>query len=209
MRRALALVAVSIAAFAVPANAAVITFDDLKVPADGFSVIPLWYGDVGELLDVQYRSVNPADGATHDTHLKVWGQHYGDLRNVAFAPHNNFLGELSLVAAPGWEIVLNGFDLGGWMNTDYEGQTVRLLDGAFNTIVDYSPVHIEGDFVGPRHVHFAPGVAGQTIRIQYGPNWNVGLDNIDYSLHQVPEPASLTLVSIGLLGSLFVRRRRT
>ena len=74
-------------------------------------------------------------------------------------------------------------------------------------LVCCSPAHIEGDFVGARHVHFAPGVGGETIRIQVGPNWNVGIDNIDYTLHQVPEPASLTLVGMGLFGLLFVRER--
>lgn len=209
MVRALAIVAVWIAGFAVPADAAVITFDDLRGPLNDFSDIPLVYGDIGELLDVQYRSVNPANGTTHDTHLDFWEDDYGDLRNVAFAPHNGFLGELSLVAAPGWEVELNGFDLAGWKNQDYSGQTVRLLDAAFNTLADYSPAHIEGDFVGARHVHVASGAVGNVIRIQFGPDWNVGIDNVDYSLRQVPEPASLALAGMGLLGLMYVRKRRT
>jgi hypothetical protein len=186
---------------AAPAGATVLTFDGLQLANEG--AVPATYGDavnphcnangccdaVGcygggngftPNVSVEYRTLNLATNATVLGYLKFWNADYGDLQNVAYAGTNDRLGEIALVPAPGYDVILNGFDLGGWPNDTITGQTVRMVDGNGNVIVDFSPADARGEMT---HSGFAPAIplrSSGTLRIQFGPNWRVGIDNVNF-----------------------------
>ena len=99
---------------------------------------------------------------------------------MAFGVNNGQLGEVSLVPEPGYTVILNSFDLGGYPLTDVSGQTVRVLDANDVVLVDFSPQLVEGD---AGHTHVVPPqaiVAAGEIKIQFGPNWYVAIDNVNF-----------------------------
>ena len=160
-----------------------------------YDAIPQSYGDNlpgAANVTVEYRTVDPANNNTTFSSLSYWDTGYGDLVDVAFPGAASNLAELSLVPEPGWRVRLNGFDIAGWLQTDHPNQTLRILDENFNSMIDYSPVVIHG--AGPTHDSYAPNLtsAGR-LRIQWGPDWNVGIDNVSFSQVAVPEPSSLLL----------------
>ncbi|HUW83372.1 MAG TPA: PEP-CTERM sorting domain-containing protein [Phycisphaerae bacterium] len=149
-------------------------------------------------ITVEYRTFNLSDNSTRTNKLDYWSTGFGDLEDVAQSTSQSFMGEISLVPEAGWSVVLDGFGLGGY--GDQLDQIVRIVDENYQILVDYSPV----DVGGAGHNTFTPGLThAGTVRIQFGPNWNTGIDNVHF--HQVPEPATLALVAIGLA---VARRRR-
>jgi hypothetical protein len=79
------------------------------------------------------------------------------------------------------------------------------IDGTSNTILFGESTTIGG--AGPSHSHFAPGFTTTTgVSIIWGPDWNVGIDNINYSV-DTPEPASAALLATAATGLLLRRRR--
>lgn len=204
-------------------HSTILTFEGLGLP--NYGEIPQAYGDnvvnisdgVGNYLEgngftsnirLEYRTLSPGDGTTIEEHVEYWDLQYGDLADVAFPSVNGNLAEISFVADPGWLVRLNDFDIAGWPNQTQSEQTVRILDGAFNPLVDYSPV----DITGIDHDSFSPNITGQILRIQFGPSWNTGIDNINFDQFEqpdqaIPEPSTLLLLSSGLIGFAALRKK--
>jgi hypothetical protein len=183
------------------AHATVLTFDGLGLANQG--IIPAAYGDnVNPLctssgccnavgcygmgngftpnVTVEYRAVRPLTGAVALNSLSFWTTDYGDLKNVAYAGVRDHLAEIALVPAPGFEVILNGFDLGGWPKSDVADQVVRVIGADGTVLLDFSPVKVRGV---NDHTRIAPGrplVSGGTLRIQFGPSWLVGIDNVNF-----------------------------
>lgn len=207
------------------AGATILTFDNLGL-ANSLA-IPGAYGDnVTTLCDAvgcygtgngftpdvttSYNTVRISDDVVVFTYIDFWDNGYGDLVNVGFAATTpGYYGEVVLTAAPGWQIRLNSFDLGGWPEANYLNQPVRILDQSGNILIDYSPTTIQG--AGPSHSTFTPNltVAG-SIRIQWGNNFNTGIDNINFDQvplgAQIPEPGTWTLLALGA-AAVWVGRR--
>lgn len=201
MKRTFLALAAAMVFAAGTANATVLTFEGLGVANQ--SIIPATYGDnvdprctsggccnavgcydVGNgftpNVTVEYRAVRPTTGAVAVTALSYWNTDYGDLQDVAYAGVRDLLGEIALVPAPGFDVILNGFDLGGWPDSDVPNQVVRVIGGDGTVLLDFSPVNVRG--VGD-HTRIAPGqplVSSGTLRIQFGPSWAVGIDNVDF-----------------------------
>ncbi len=210
------------------AQATVLTFNDLGVGYYGD--IPDAYGDrvtalsdaVGSYglgngftpnIEVAYATVQISDGTVSHPSLAFWPDGYGNLTNVAFPVHwTGHAGEITLTPDPGYVVRLNSFDLAGWYETTFTSQPVRLLDGAGNILLDLGPATVLG--AHGTHSHFAPAFAFPgAIRIQYGDNWNIGIDNINFdqvsaqAYYGLPVPSTLLLLGAGLAGFGWMRRR--
>jgi hypothetical protein len=152
------------------------------------------YGEAGEgftpNVSVNYTTTAPPPDAS------LWADSYGDLTNVLFANNNSVSLLVELNAEAGFDVLLYAFDLGGWPNTDYTINAVRVLSGA-TPLFSESNVLVEGDFSGARHTafNFPTPLSGPdlTIVIDYsnlagGQHDNIGIDNIRFG--QSPPPAS-------------------
>ncbi len=151
-------------------------------------------------ITVDYRTFDLSDNSTRTDKLDYWSTGFGDLEDIAYSTAQGCMGEISLVPEAGWSVVLDGFDLGGY--GDQPDQTVRLVDENYQVLLDYSPI----DIMGGGHNAFAPSLThAGTVRIQFGPSWNTGIDNVHF--YQVPEPATLALLGIGAVAAMCARRR--
>lgn len=210
-----------------PANATVMTFNDLGL--DNYDDIPGTYGDnvtstndgVGSYLEgngftpnisVEYQTIDPENGTTLANNLDYWSDNYGNLEDVAYPVNDGYLGEISLIPENGYSVQLNSFDLGGWYQETKQDQTIRVLDSNSNLIADYSPFDVTGD----GHNTLTPNiVSDEQIKIQFGPSWDTGIDNINFdqttASTEVPESFTMlgtaTALGMGICGVL--KRKHT
>ncbi len=183
-----------------------------RVPGGMFT-----YGEAGEGFtpNVVAEFVSRGPGGGNDASL--WTTQYGDLVNVAFGNQFSNTMEVRLIADAGYSVLLHGFDLAGWRETDYMIAGVQVLD-ANGVLFTDNDVRIEGDAIGPRHstFTFTSPLEGNalTILIDYGnlpgtQQDNIGIDNIRFGQHPpapIPEPAS-TLLMLGGAGLVCMRIR--
>lgn len=209
-RKAIALCALATAAHGQ------VTLDFQNLSLLDYGIIPADYGSnlTANLAGISYRTFAVANNTTLTNYLDFWNTGYGDLSKVAFASSNGYGAEISITAASGYAVHLIAFDMAGWPNTDRTNSHMRLLDAAGNTLLNYAaqgPVTIQGDANGPQHSSFAPNlVAAGTLRIQWGVDWNVGIDNIQFQIVPIPEPPAWILLALGgSAGAWWLRRRRT
>ncbi|MBM3341049.1 MAG: hypothetical protein FJY56_02905 [Betaproteobacteria bacterium] len=240
------------------AGATVLTFDQIRlagnvVPTISGNTVPQDYGDrvSAAIMDVsggQFTYGNLGEGFTPNVltafftgmatplnpGTSLWVDSYGDLTNVLIG--GNFSNSLNvrLSADAGFEVLLYGFDLGGWPNTDYTINAVRILDGT-TPLFAQNNVLVQGDFSGPRRTVFdflAPlSGADLLIEIDYsnlagGLHDNIGIDNIRFgqtpppdttppppppgpSPTPIPLPGTIPLFGLGALLLLRARRTRT
>ena len=166
------------------------------------------YGDVAGVVDVTYYS-NPARAMPPSLHW--WSENYNDLYGVLWAYEGGDAGsyariELKPLGSEG--ITLSGFDFGAYSNTR-RGTFIDVY-----AISSTTPLfHYEGD-VGspPNHTSFAVNVSsanGLWIDWQNSA-YNVGIDNVTFSVQAVPEPQTYALVlgGLGLLATVVRRSRR-
>lgn len=191
------------------ANAVVLTFDGNicdtgtgSDPCTAGEFISQSYGDaVG--VDVTYLS---RLGFTNG--LRFWPSQYSNLTNVAFGETGGGTAEVFIAALSGFEIVLNSFDLGAWPMTD-RGSQWTIRDGNSTLLQQSGPITVLGSIA----TSVVPGLTSSTgFRIQFGPDsFNVGIDNIAFTVNRtngsVPEPTTLLLLGVGLLGLGFARQR--
>jgi hypothetical protein len=189
--------------------ASLLTFDGLGL--SNYGDIPGTYGDNlpgTPNIKIEYRTFDLSTGDTLFNNLDFWTTDYGDLQNVAYPAQVNSMGEISLIPDAGFSVTLNSFDLGGWLRRDQVDQTVRILDENFNILANYSPFNVEGD---NGRSSFSPNLTRNgRIRIQFGPSWNTGIDNISFAqggaATGVPTPALVPgLVGLGV--SVWRRRK--
>ena len=152
----------------------------------------------------------------------LWADSYGDLTNVLFGNQNSLSMNILLTADAGFDVLLYGFDLGGWPNADFTINAVSVFAG-MTPLFSQSNVLVQGDAVGPGHTVFDFGSAlvGNSLLIQIdysnllgGQQDNIGIDNIRFGqdpLPQatVPEPSTLWLLLSGAIAAMAVSRRRT
>jgi hypothetical protein len=149
---------------------------------------------------------------------------YGDLVNVI--ANNNGAGrpQLLFTADPGYQMVLYGFDLGGFPNTDRILQGVTVTSGA-TTLFSQSDVLIHGAPPAPQHTGFAfaGGLnGGQSLLLSLdltglAAHRFIGIDNVRFGQVAipappggVPEPAAWAMLVLGFatIGGLLRTRAR-
>lgn len=226
-----------------PGEATILTFDETRSSSAGNPVIPtvsgfavpddygdrasgpsvavpggaFTYGEAGEgftpdvVVDIFSGSASPSGPGT-----SLWETQYGDLLNVVFGNNGSQSLSVVLTADPGFDVLLYGFDLGGWPDTDYTVAGVRVRSGSTLLFAD-TDVLVEGDFTGPRHTSFAfatPLVGPQlaieidTSNLAAGQQDDIGIDNVRFGQTPppVPEPGAGLLAGLGL-GALALRGR--
>jgi fibronectin type 3 domain-containing protein len=189
--------AVALAACAGTARASVGTVLDFEgLGLSTFNQIPANYGTLAAgtpHITVAHEIISPSDYSHVYDSLTFWKEEYGDLHNVGIPNPNGYLGQISFTPAPGYAVTLSSFDLAGDLE-DVPNQTVRIVNGSGVVLRDYSPITIPC-FGGPSHLSlshltFTPAIRSTgTIRLQFGPSWNVGIDNIAF--HEETTPTGL------------------
>lgn len=209
-----AILGVSLAA---PALADTLTFPDgiCSVNADGsgamtacvsFSHVNQAHGDIAGVLDVKYENANTV---THLESLQWWGAGYNNLPNAVFAGggDSNSFARITLTPQSGQTISLNGFDLGAYLHTTL-GTHVRVWAVGGNS---YSFTGKVGELPADIATHFSFGdiSSSEAIVIEYQNSaYNVGINNIEYTVGAVPEPETYAMLLVGLTALGWLRRRR-
>jgi hypothetical protein len=197
-----------------PATATTLTFDGLGLT--DFVEIPSTLGSNATVdgpgynvtsgttpnISVSMTTVNDS-GAINVPNLLYWSTDYGDLVDVAFAVSNGDYARVTLTADSGYAVNLQTFDLAGYPAVDWLADRIRVYDGAGTVLWNQDGTTVLG--AGPAHSSYAPNITGSTLILEYGSNWNIGLDNLTF-VQVVPEPSSLLLGS--LAGLALLRRRR-
>lgn len=143
--------------------------------------------------------------------IRHWNASYGDMLNVLYEQNSQFL-EISFTADDDFEVLLHGFDLGGWPNTDYTIPGVAVTDGSGSALFEESDVVVHGDATGPPRTSFEFGSpirsSSLTISIDTGAfGDSIGIDNIRFSQTAIPEPSAFLFLSTLLIGAATARRK--
>lgn len=243
---------------ATPAGATVLTFDQVRSSVPGNPVIPtisglavpegygdrvssaamdvpggtFTYGQAGEgftpnvVADFFSGSASPVGPG-----VSLWQDGYGDLTNVLFGNNNSQFLAVRFTADAGFRVGLYGFDLGGWPNSDYVIDAVRVR-GDSTLLFESLAVLVHGATTGPGRTTFGFATplydTDVVIEIDYrnlpgSQHDNIGIDNIRFGqsppapgddtngegqLPSVPEPSTLLLLGTALL-HVVARRRRS
>ena len=149
-----ALLVLAMAALAVPAEATILTFDQVRiggavVPTVSGNPVPQDYGDrvAAETMPASGGTFTYGEGgegftpsveveyfggsATAITSAaSLWSDGYGTLENVLFGNQASSTLNVRFTADPGIDVFLHGFELAGWPTTDYTIAAVRVSSGA-------------------------------------------------------------------------------
>lgn len=161
------------------------------------------YGDVAGVVDVHYAA--PYTGAGT---LNWWSTGYNTLHGVLWAGSNDAHSAARIDLLPqqaGQVVSLSRFDLGTYGSAHTTSVTVSAIGG---------PVLFSFDGIiptGNSATTLMPNVSsasGLSI-LWHDSAYNVGIDNIKFSVSAVPEPSSYAMLAGGLLliGAIARRRR--
>lgn len=207
--------AASLALAGTSAVAGMINFDTLSLADYGdISSTHADHGAGGEgdaRVGVKYFGGVGCSAPTN--HLDFWNNDYGSLTKVAFAPTNGCTARIELTADAGWLIDSLSFKLAGYFHSDLPARQV--IAGIPGVDVDFGSPTILGSASGPGFSLFSVtnNAGGSSAYIQWGVNWNIGIDDIQFNLiadpgNSVPEPGTLALAGLASLLALSRRRRR-
>ncbi|MFE8072910.1 hypothetical protein QQM79_17765 [Marinobacteraceae bacterium S3BR75-40.1] len=185
------------------ANGTVLIFEGFS--ANDYDPIPQGYGDNvtavsdgngdyeqgnGFTPNVQasYRTLQDYGNSSQTwPSLAYWRKDYGDLRDIAFSGIDGDVAELTLQADAGYEVILNSIEMAGWFRADLTG-TLRIYNGDYSTLLyELDPLQVNGDGPGNSgdHSTFAINVSAPEIHVQWGRDWNIGIDNVNFDQQAV------------------------
>ncbi|NRR29810.1 PEP-CTERM sorting domain-containing protein [Oxalobacteraceae bacterium] len=175
------------------------------VACSDYAYIAQSYGDVAGVLDAQYSAPRLTEVS-----LRWWDANYNNLRGVAWADSNDSdsMARIDLVPLNGNGVTLTHFDIGAYSNTTRSthikvsaigGPVLMFFDGAVGGLPGNMPSSFDGVWSS------ATG-----IRLEWADNaYNVGVDNVTYSMAPVPEPEAWAMLLAGLASLGLLARRRT
>lgn len=193
------------------AQGATLDFDDLGLV--NYAPIPSGYGSVAGEVAIDNRTrVGFGNANIYENHVELWDTGYGNpsmFRNV-FSSANGYVGEFQFTPAADKAVNLIAFDAASYSGGPRRTASFYIYDAAWNTLWSSINTVIEGAplTISPNITH-----AG-TIYFQWGTDWNVGIDNIQFRITDVngpqvvPVPAALPLLATALGGLVIAARRR-
>jgi hypothetical protein len=177
-----------------------------------YSQIGQDYGD-SSAMDVRYRSVVTATGATYTPYLQYWTQ-YADLPGIVFggSDRNNYTSEIAFIPTAGFEVSLVGFDFATYLDRSasvpFSITSVGGADISSGTLPTLSPGH---NSLALNSDYYSDGII-----LRWGPDgYDVGLDNIAFDVRAivpggaVPEASTwaMMIAGFGMVGGALRRRR--
>jgi hypothetical protein len=163
------------------------------------------YGDVAGLVDVDFSAPRLAA----PTSLRWWDLSYNNLQGVAWADSSdaNSLARIVIKAIdPTATVTLQSFDLGAYPSTTRNTNiNVYAIGGG-------APLYTFSGAVGNSTISatsFTPNISVVGgLWLEWADSaYNVGIDNIRYTISAVPEPTAAVLMLAGVAGLLMLRRR--
>ena len=184
------------------------------VTVDPSGLTPLSDGTLIESFISDYGSAGPVTldwAPTSDSNqsIRFWnGGYSGDDAGYCGFDGSNTPCAIDILVAPGFEVTLENFSLGGYLNFD-RSVTWDVIDLASNTSILAGLANV----LGSAPFLVTVGKTSTTgFRLLFGPDgWNGGITQLTYSYPTaaVPLPAG-GLLLVGALGGLaLLRRRRT
>ncbi len=202
--------AVAATGLAVSAEAAIMDFDYVGILSN-YSPIPQTEGDIANLDVTGSTRDGFGNAAEHEGHVEWWNTGYASpsLVGVAFASANGRVAQYAFDPAPGYTVTLTSFDVGTYSGGPSLTGTATVYDSSWNVLWTTGTKTWSGAAETE-----APGVShAGTIYLQWGQNWNIGVDNIVYDVAPtttgvVPLPAPFALLAGGLAALGIAARRR-
>lgn len=143
---------------------------------------------------------------TVSNNLRFWESGYGGLSGVGYSATGE--GLVSFEAEVGYRIRLNSFDLGSY-TSGLDDQVLQILDGNNNVLLDLGPQDF-ADNMETRTFENLNIVTGGILKIRFGNNDELGIDNINFDqVLEIPEPSSMMgLLFLGGLGLTSMRKKQ-
>lgn len=204
----------ALSAFSLNANATKLTFD---APRSVGTTLGTSYGDrvsaasVGVTLDggatpnivldfVPLVSWNPD--------FEVYSSGYSGLSNALGDTNFNVPGYVELIADAGWDVVLEGFQLGAWGSNSYANSQIRIENTAGTIFFDSGLFTFPGNTV---YSYPASPIRSSTpLRIYIRDFGDLGLDNLQFSqVATVPDAETYSMMMLGLMMVGFALRQNS
>lgn len=164
------------------------------------------YGDVAGVVDVGYSAPRIV---TDSRSLRWWSDSYNDLYGVLWAEggDGDSRAQITLTPQGGSAVTLTHFDLGAWV------MTTRFTTVNVYEIGNSTPVYTFSGDVGSGATHSAFDVSISSavgLQLEWQDSaYNVGIDNVTFTVGVVPEPSTYAMLLAGLaVGGALSRRRR-
>jgi hypothetical protein len=130
-------------------------------------------------IAVSYTTIYVSSKTIAYDYMYAWPTGYGDLPSAAYAATNGYLADVTLTLQNGATLTLNSFDLAGYDEANITGQTVEVLNSTGGVLDTYSTTILGA---GPTDSVYNPDITSTTaIQIVFGPSWDDGIDNINFS----------------------------
>lgn len=179
-----------------PAPATLLLFEN----SSGFNlsaIFPQSYGDrVTNTLQNGFR-YGLANGATPNVEVSylnpgTWSTGYGNLTNLVYVRSPGPL-EITLTADPGFEVLLHGFDLGAWFQTNLILGSLRVVDLGGALLHAQDNLLVQGMPGTRTSLSFPTPLHARVVRIRIDSSnlgssalQNIGIDNVLFSQAAVP-----------------------
>lgn len=173
-----------------------------EICGDG-SIIDQSYGDIAGQLDVIWDANIDAGGNQSFLHYTTG---FVGTDNVGYTNVGGAVSQVLLATQPGYQVTLNSFDWTPWPGL--RNRSVKVFDETGDKFISTS--QSSGNLTTYDTGDFGVVTSSDLIGIQFvsDPGGNVGIDNISFTISEVPLPAAALLFGSGLLGLIGLARRK-